>query len=190
MSKYCKIYHYGAENLQVIDPVHYGTGVTQWAECRHKKTGLDKIYFYIKDKPEISVSTRATRYEVYLPSDWKEAIYDLATDVNNFYSLAEQEIKKQAQRNAYGYEVRDYVEKLIYDNGFKGFINTSLRNPLPHAIVLFYELSTAKPAPPYVAYDWSGNIIEKVDRVISSSSLFAEKIEPASSKSSTLTFSP
>lgn len=161
MKKYYKIYHYSSNSdLDFIDPSFYGTGVTQGAECKRGKTGLEKSYFYIFDKPETCVASNSSRYEIYLPYTWKKLIYDRSVDPLELYQKVKTEITNQTHRCPYEYELKDGVEKLIKDLGYKGW-TCSAHPQLAHVIMLFYPLSTKKPEKNYIVYDWSDKVLEK-----------------------------
>ena len=161
--KYFKIYHYSSPynpRFEYIDPKYYGQGVTRGSECKYGKTGLNKSYFYTKDDPETCVSSNAIRYEIYLPYKWKEKIYDIGGD-GSLYKEAKRQLE-EAKNFPYiiitDAEIWQRLELLIKENGYIGWTNSL--SQLPHVIVLFEKIATKKPAGEYIAYDWSGNILE------------------------------
>lgn len=161
MQTYIKLYHYSpSANLKYIDPAHYGEGVTLGAECKFAKTGLNKAYFYNEDKPEMVVASGSTRYEIYMPADWKDKIYDRSSDPLHLYKQVIYESWEKYQRNPYPYELRDGVEQKIKDLGYKGWRVSG--SALPHVVVLFEQLSTQKPVGRYQVLDWAGNKLEAV----------------------------
>jgi len=160
MTIYYKIYHYSSqENLSSIDPKYYGKGVARGAECKYAKTGLDKTYFYVVDEPESKVSSGAKRYEIYLPGDWKNLIYDIGNDSKEFRQDCKNKIK-QENKCPYDYLVWEYYEAKIKNEDYKGWCNSN--SPLPHVITLFYPITTHKPAEASTIHDWNGNILEVI----------------------------
>lgn len=122
---YYKIYHYSrVPDLKFIDPSYYGSGVTKGAECKYGKTGLEKSYYYTQDKPEYVVQSATTRYEIYLPYDWKEKIYDPGTD-DSLYREARKQLEQEKQNDPYSsyvypYEVNERTERLIKKKAIEG----------------------------------------------------------------------
>lgn len=147
--KFIKLYHYSSSpNLEFVDPVFYGTGAARGSECKHGKTGLNKSYFYTENKPEPCVKSLHL-YEIYIPYEWKSLIYDRSIDPLSLYETVKSEIKMREKREPYEYELKDSVEKRIFDLGFKGW-RSSASPQLSHAIILFEKVSTAKPSGHYV----------------------------------------
>lgn len=172
MQTYIKLYHYSsAANLTYIDPAHYGEGVTRGAECKYAKTGLNKAYFYNEDKPEVMVESASTRYEIYMPADWKDNIYDRSKDPLGLYQQVIAESWEINNRNPYPYELKDGVELKIKELGYKGWRVSD--SALPHVVVLFEKLSTQKPVGRYQVLDWAGNKLEVVGMNPSHNGFFA-----------------
>ena len=157
--KYIKLFHYSSHsNLNSIDPSHYGSGAARGAECKYGKTGLNKAYFYIENNPEPCVRMGHC-YEAYIPHEWKSLIYDRSLDPENFYEQVKADILALHRRPAYEYEIRDGIERKIFEAGFKGW-RSSTSPQLPHALILFVSVSTHKPAGTYTVYNWNDIEIE------------------------------
>lgn len=160
---YYKIYHYSRSSdlLDAIDPDYYGSGVSGFSELKKTgKHGVNKSFYYVQDQPESIVSDGSFhRYEVYLPGDWKNLIYDIGADPENFYEKAVNTLKA-ANEFPYPYYVADTMESLLFESGYKGWTNSN--SALTHAIAVFYKLSTHKPVCSYTAYDYvSGAVLEE-----------------------------
>jgi hypothetical protein len=166
MQHYYKIFHYSSiSNLKNIDPNFYGTS---YLNTKAREGGLNKSYFYTEDKPENCIKS-INRYELYLPANWKDLIYDLGKDANNLYGRVTKEIEAQYHRPPYQDEVKKFFENFLFQNGYKGFINTL--STLPHVLVLFHPLVTEKPkSQEYYCYDWNGKLIEKNTIALSTTS--------------------
>ena len=160
---YYKIYHYShsSDLLDVIDPAHYGAGVSAISELKKTgKHGVNKSFYYVEDQPESIVCNGAShRYEVYLPGSWKNLIYDIGTDSEDFYRKAIITLKA-ASEFPYPYRVTEMMESLLVESGYKGWTNS--HSALTHAIAVFYPISTHQPACSYTAYDYvSGAVLER-----------------------------
>lgn len=157
MNKYIVIYHYSPNaNLEIIDPAYYGSCATRGAECKRGKNGLDKSYYYTEDKPESCVRGNNTRYEIYLPDDWKMLIYNIGEDPENLVEQAKVELL-QEKNFVYPQELKDRVELLIIGKGYKGFYNPTFTS-LPHVLCLYYPLSTHKPEGEYTVAPWNDKL--------------------------------
>lgn len=153
MPKYYKLYHYSKNAaLTSIDPAYYGTGVSSFSELKKGKRGGNKSFFYTRDEPEQLLSS-GTRYEIYLPYEWKVLIYDLGKDPLDFYGAAKRRVAARGENPEVMYLVYDAIEELLKEAGYKGFCNT--RASLTHVACLFYPLSTAKPLGLYTVYDFN-----------------------------------
>lgn len=183
MSKYYKIYHYspsinafsepyGEQKLDSIDPAHYGEGHTLRHECKNGKNGEPKSFFYADDKPQTEITAlKTTRYEVYLPCEWK--LYDIKADKESLFEEAKKNLEKAPYNSLKPTDtaIDNEFERLVKANGYKGIIKDNV-------IALFDKLSTEKPKGLYTAYDFSTqNVLENT---------FPKKY----SQSSTLTFNP
>lgn len=163
--KYYKIFHYSHyENLQNIDPTYYGTGVAAYSECRRGKVGRNKSYFYVNDKPESCVQSGSVRYEIYLPCEYKQKIYDRGTDPLNLWDKIEETISEKKlpiiHCRATHFEICEEIENEIFSLNYKGWMNTN--SQLPHSIMLFEKISTAKPDGPALVYNWQDMLIESL----------------------------
>lgn len=160
MKTFYKIYHYSNKNnLEKLETKFYGTGITQGAECKRGKSGIDKIYFYTADQPETIVKSGAFRYEIYLPFEWKNLIYRLDLDPENLFQEAK-DLLKAKREYCYDYRLWEEVEKLIFSKGYKGWSNPQ-HTQLPHVIVLFESISAKSPQGiSYQVLDWNENFLE------------------------------
>lgn len=159
MRSYYKVFHYSSQvNLSIIDPRYYGSGLQR---TKDREGGLNKSYFYTTDHPESCIASRATRYEVYLPCNWKNLIYDFGANQLDIYEKALSEFKKQYKREPYEYEIKEYVEKYLSQLGYVGFENTQC-SQLANVLVLFVPITTKTPESPRLVCNWSGEIVEKI----------------------------
>ncbi|OGT62665.1 MAG: hypothetical protein A3E85_00230 [Gammaproteobacteria bacterium RIFCSPHIGHO2_12_FULL_45_12] len=158
MKPYFLIYHYSEKaNLSSIDPAYYGSAVSGRSELRRGGSGLNKSFFYTLDKPE-PLLQGGTRYQLYLPADWKALIYDIYEDKDKLHLEAKARLLAN-HTFPYDYRLKEMLETLLIEKGYKGWSNPN--SPLPHAIVLFHAISTFKPKEAYVAYHYqSGEVLE------------------------------
>lgn len=150
---YIKLFHYSTyPNLTQIDPAYFGTGVTRGSECKQGKSGLDKSYFYIQDKPEVCVKSK-NRYELYMPADWVDLIYDIGTDSLHLREYCIEQYRAKHHVDPYSHVLWEEMEKLIHQLGYKGWRNSQFTQ-LPHCLVLFHTLSTSVPHDLENSYLW------------------------------------
>lgn len=101
-----------------------------------------------------------TRYVIYMPYEWKDLIYDRYEDPRDLYGQVAAEIQQSCHRSPYPYELQDGVEEKIKELGYKGWrVSNSV---LPHVLVLFDALPTAKPLCDHDVYDWNGSLLDSV----------------------------